>query len=288
MAQALPSFISRQVQDASYFFLNLSSRPTTGLEVSCGGMEKCAPDYRLKRSAFDYVGIEYVVAGRARVWIGEQEFELRPGSLFGYTPDTTLVIENSGVYPLTKCFVDLHGDRAHRLFRESPLGKLRVLDFAGVRWIEETFRQMLKFGERGGQKAERSCELLAELLLLQLEESQREQGGGESTGYLSYQRCREVMERDFTELRSIADLAERVSLDQAYISRLFRKHANEAPYRMLVRLKMNWAARLMMRENLPVKAAAIEVGFEDAAHFSRVFKQTFGVSPAQFAGSLQR
>lgn len=284
----LPSFISRQVLDASYFFLNLNPQSSDSFGVSCGGMEKCAPDYMVRRSEFGFVGIEFVVSGRARVTIGGESFDLRPGSLFGYLPHTEITIENCGVYPLTKYFVDLHGDAARGLFDKSPLGELQVLEFSGVRWVEEIFRQMVKFGARGGAKAERSCVLLAELMLLQLDEQEREREGWGSPAYQSYRKCRDLIEKQFVKMNSVAELADEVSLDQAYISRLFSRFDDESPYKKLIRLKMNQAARLLFRENVLVKNAAEAVGFEDAAHFSRVFKKTYGVSPAHFPMSVGR
>ncbi len=285
---SLPSFISSQVLDASYFFLNLSSDHQESFVVACGGIEKCSPDYRLEREDFRYIGIEYVISGRARATIEGNSIELRPGSVFGYKPESKLRIENGDTYPLTKCFVDLSGSKAERLFEEGPLGQRGCLDLAGVQWVEQVFRQMVKFGARGGVKAERSCAILAELLLIQLGESEQENGESESLAYQSYRRCKDVMNGNYLSLSSVAELAKQVNLDQAYVARLFRKYDDESPYRNLVRLKMNHAVRLLLRENSSIKAAGAEVGFDDPAHFSRVFKNTYGVSPAFFPKSVKR
>ncbi len=285
---SLPSFISSQVLDAAYFFLNLNPDHQESFVVACGGIEKCSPDYRLERKDFRYIGIEYVISGRARATIEGDSIELRPGSVFGYRPDSKLRIENGDTYPLTKCFVDLSGSKAERLFAEGPLGHRGCLDLAGAEWVEQVFRQMVKFGARGGAKAERSCAMLAELLLIQLGESEQENGESESPAYQSYRRCKDRIQENYRSLNSVAELAEQVNLDQAYIARLFRKYDDESPYRNLIRLKMNHAVRLLLRENLSIKAAGAEVGFNDAAHFSRVFKNTYGVSPAFFPKSVKR
>jgi len=288
MDTPLPSFISSQVLDASYFFLNLKPTDSETFTVACGGMEKCKPDYCLERHEFDYMGIEYVISGRAMATIGGRSIELRPGSLFGYKPNTKLRIENGGVYPLTKCFVDLSGSKAVSLFEGGPLGREPVLDLAGVRWVEENFRQMVKFGAQRSSVAARSCAILAELLLLQLDEVEPGNVETESLAFQSYKKCKDRIQKDYRRLNSVSELADAVNLDQAYIARLFKRFDNESPYRNLVRLKMNHAARLLLTENSSIKVAASEVGFEDAAHFSRVFKNKYGVSPAYFPKSVQR
>ncbi|MEM9160167.1 MAG: AraC family transcriptional regulator [Verrucomicrobiota bacterium] len=288
MSEALPSFISDQVLDASYFFLNLEPVKKEELRVVCGGLEKCSPDYRLEREEFDYLGVEYVVSGQAKAIIGERSENLRPGCVFGYMPHTYLRIESEGMYPLKKYFVDLSGARAEQMFEESPLRGGGILEMAGSRWVEEIFRQLVKFGSPGGPRANRSCEMLAEVLLMQIGENEIDSEEAESPAYRSYRRCKERIQGDYLRISSVAELASFVRLDQAYIARLFKKYDDESPYRNLVRLKLGHAARLLLRERCSVKFAASEAGFGDAAHFSRVFKKAYGVSPARFPESVKR
>ncbi len=50
----------------------------------------------------------------------------------------------------------------------------------------------------------------------------------------------------------------------------------------LTRLKMNYAAELLMKKHLSVKEAANAVSFFDPYHFSRVFKKIHGISPSKY------
>ena len=45
---------------------------------------------------------------------------------------------------------------------------------------------------------------------------------------------------------------------------------------------MNKAAELLDHSDLLVKQVSAEVGYEDAFHFSRVFKRFLGISPRDF------
>ena len=55
-----PGFLSKQVRDASYYYLNLTPRKSARIAVVCGGREECRPDYAMDRTDFRYHSIEFV------------------------------------------------------------------------------------------------------------------------------------------------------------------------------------------------------------------------------------
>lgn len=279
---ALPQFISRQVAEGSYYFLNLEVGPREDLAVVCGGLERCAAGYRVERSSFKYYGIEYVLSGNVRFSSGAATFDLRPGSVFGYCPETSCVIESVAGETLIKRFVDFSGTRAAELFHASPLVDGGPVNCAGVAWVEDLFGQLSEFGAREDDLARRTCRLLLEVLLLQLGEVAKARQEAETPAYRTYLRCRQHIEDRYLVLSSASEISDQMNIDQAYLSRLFKRFDEEAPYRKLVRLKMNHAARLLLSEGLAVKEVAGRVGYEDALHFSRVFKRTYGISPRHF------
>lgn len=83
-------------------------------------------------------------------------------------------------------------------------------------------------------------------------------------------------------------MAEACFVDQAYLSRLFKRFAEESPLHLLTRLKMGKAAELLITRGLLVKQAAEETGFPDPYHFSRVFKRVYGIPPETFIRSARR
>ena len=284
----LPHFISRQVEEGRYYFLNLDPAPSESLVVACGGSERCAANYRVERSAFQYFGIEYVVSGIASFSVDGREYELRPGTVFGYRPQSDCRIESKGEAPLFKRFVDLSGQRAMELFDRSPLALGAAVDLAGVKWVEDLFRMLSRFGEREDELARQSCPLLAATLLLQMGEEAKSRAEQGTPAYQTYLRCRSLIESDYLRLVSAAEVAQRANIDKAYLSRLFQRFDEEAPYRKIVRLKMNHAARLLMGGGAAVKEIAGAVGYEDPLHFSRVFKRCYGISPSFFPSSVNR
>ena len=92
--------------------------------------------------------------------------------------------------------------------------------------------------------------------------------------------------------KSLCELSHEVSaacsVNGVYVSRLFKRYTKETPYQMLTRLKVTYAANLILRENLSVKQVGAQVGFDDPYHFSRVFKRVNGLSPKRYATFIKR
>jgi AraC-like DNA-binding protein len=65
------------------------------------------------------------------------------------------------------------------------------------------------------------------------------------------------------------------------LARQFRIMCGTSPYRYLLMRRLNFA-RQQLDQSRSLVEVAIEAGFADQAHFSRIFKSTFGITPARY------
>ncbi|EFK97213.1 protein containing Helix-turn-helix, AraC domain, partial [sediment metagenome] len=144
-----------------------------------------------------------------------------------------------------------------------------------------------RLGARPTPWTPRAAALLAEYLLVRVAETALPFGAFVSPSFATYRRCRDHIDRRWPHLRTLAQIAHECHVDGAYLCRLFQRFDHQSPYQRLLRLKMNHAAE-RLAEIASVKAVAAEFGFADPFHFSRVFKATMGVPPAQFIRLAQR
>ena len=77
------------------------------------------------------------------------------------------------------------------------------------------------------------------------------------------------------------DLAAFTHLRPNSLDRAFRAAYGLAPMRMLRDLRLQRARHLLQSTDLTLEAVAQSCGFEDAAYFSRVFRQVMGRTPGQ-------
>lgn len=98
-------------------------------------------------------------------------------------------------------------------------------------------------------------------------------------------KAKDLVLMEHPEHLSLLEVAEELNVSSTELSRRFRKRFKISPSTYRKQLKLARATKLLV-EGLSVTQAAAEAGFSDAAHFSRVFKDQYGVNPRQWRDAL--
>jgi AraC family transcriptional regulator len=80
----------------------------------------------------------------------------------------------------------------------------------------------------------------------------------------------------------LGELAEAVGVHPAYLARAFRKHLGLSVGEYGRGLRLAWAASELARGDATLAEIAARAGFADQSHFTRVFKQHVGTTPARY------
>lgn len=70
-------------------------------------------------------------------------------------------------------------------------------------------------------------------------------------------------------------------LSPAYISKVFKEEMGESPINYLIKVRLAKAHELLTGSNMSVKAAAKSVGYDDAYHFSKLYKKYYNEPPVR-------
>ena len=283
-----PDFLSKQVDESDYFFLEMNPSPEESFVVTCGGLEYCTLNYRIERDKFEYYGLEYIVSGMCQLTLGEKSYQLKAGSIFCYGPRTHHRIENNGTTPLVKFFVDFRGSDVRKFLGEPFFKHLRPYQMPNLRTMHELFLQLLETGKEGGRNAQRILRLILMLVGAQVMDKAIDLDEYTSQSYTTFERCLAVIEQNYLALSSVSELAGACHVSTGYMSRIFKKFAEESPSEMLMRLKLNRAGELLLQQHLLIKEVADNIGYDDPYHFSRLFKQYYGMSPKPLRESVKR
>lgn len=92
----------------------------------------------------------------------------------------------------------------------------------------------------------------------------------------------EIMEANFRYNLSLKEYAKLCHRSLSSFKREFQAEFKESPGKWLVQRRLKHAAKLLRNSPMNVTEVAFESGFEDVSHFSRVFKERFGVPPLAF------
>jgi AraC-like DNA-binding protein len=95
----------------------------------------------------------------------------------------------------------------------------------------------------------------------------------------------EIMEANYTFNLSIDQFAKMAERSTATFKREFYDYYHTTPGKWLRKKRLNHARLLLETCNDMVSEIAFDSGFENVSHFSRVFKESFGLSPNSYRNS---
>lgn len=81
---------------------------------------------------------------------------------------------------------------------------------------------------------------------------------------------------------SLDKISKNMYLSPVYISKIFKEEIGDSPINYLIKIRLSKAEELLKDNTLPVKVVAKRVGYNDAYHFSKLFKKYYGIAPSSF------
>ena len=91
----------------------------------------------------------------------------------------------------------------------------------------------------------------------------------------------ELMEANLEELVNLDDLASLVGVSRRQLERLFKKYLGCVPRRYYLDLRLKKARQLLLQTASSISEIAIACGFVSASHFSKSYREMFGMSPRE-------
>ncbi len=133
-------------------------------------------------------------------------------------------------------------------------------------------------------------EMEGKLLLQELEGLRREirqenpSGGGEQDGALPgrFEMIRNYIERNYNRDISLDELAARFQLTESYLSHQFKEGTGISFKGYLKQVRMEKAKEMLLSGKYRISDIAEQTGYSSLQYFYLVFKQYYGVTPAEF------
>lgn len=97
-----------------------------------------------------------------------------------------------------------------------------------------------------------------------------------------------IIQEEFPYLEGLDELAERLEISKAHLSRSFMKKTGVSPGKYLTRVRIEYAKLLLQDESVSITYVAEASGFANANYFAKVFRRETGMSPSEFLETIPR
>lgn len=271
--------------------ISVDEMDPTFLFIWKGTRHKDADEYRMH----DYAELAFVLSGEGRYRLDDRIYTVQEGDLVVINPGIrhqALYCQDAEV-PATEFIVGFSDIRItgcqeglipcpeekHILHTEGEL-RQRLLKICASMEAENSVR-------RQGRYFMLKSYLVQMLLLVireQCEPMERPKGCAFESANKKYvvEHILSYLEEHYREKISLDQIAENMYLSPFYISRIFKSETGSAPIRHLINIRLEKAKELLESGyEGNIQEVAAMVGYDDAYHFSKLFKKRFGVSPSK-------
>ena len=94
--------------------------------------------------------------------------------------------------------------------------------------------------------------------------------------------ARDLLHGRFNDSLNLVEIANLVGVHPTHLARTFKKHYRTTVGDYLRSLRLDWATRRLSETEDSIAEIASAAGFYDQSHFSHLFKQHTGLTPAEF------
>lgn len=195
------------------------------------------------------------------------------------------MLENPGNYTLqavsdSSCLLlCLRGELVSRLLRER-LSDGSALFPAGAAAVREAALSLAVLEDRHGRPAGDTASSLAYAMLLKLRTQPA--AAPEEPASPLVKTAVSIIQEEFPFLEGVEELAERLEVSAAHLSRAFLKKTGISPGKYITRVRIEYAKLLLRDPDTTITYVAEASGFANANYFAKVFRRETGMSPSEY------
>lgn len=247
-----------------------------------------------KYHAHDHLELAFMMSGSGQYRIGDKVYDVKEGDLLILNPGTGHQgLVKDAANSLTEFFVGV----ADIQFKDQPHNTLPLPEEGPIIHTSGEFRQkMLKLcasmeAENAVSWQGRYFMLKAYLMqMLLLIVKQQSEPVELKTGYAFesvnkkyvVEQIISYFEDHYAEKISLDSIAENMYLSPFYVSRIFKSEIGDTPIHYLINIRLERAKELLEAGfGGSIQEVAGQVGYEDAYHFSKLFKKRYGYPPSK-------
>lgn len=253
------------------------------------GHEKTAPSHSYGPAARNHYLFHYILSGTGVLFADDskgntQTYRIKSGQGFMIFPDQITTYISDKKLPWEYCWIEFDGLRVKEsldiieLTRDTPVYHAKFKDMR-----EYMMQEMLYLTEHGEASP---FHLIGHLYLFfdaMLQSITKEQyNSGKRLQDYYIKEALTYIEQNFQNNITVEDIAKNCRLNRSYFGKIFKDSTGKTPQQFLLTYRMIKATELLKLTTLSIGEISKAVGYTNQLHFSRAFKNIYGVSPREW------
>lgn len=146
-----------------------------------------------------------------------------------------------------------------------------VLDKSSSQYIDREFKKI-----NSEKKTERSAALMNILLHLSKTKTEKNSINNQITDIINY------INQNLAEKNTLEDISKEFNISKYYLCHIFKETTGMSIMNYILSQRISLAKHLMINTDVSISEVAISSGFSCFSYFSRIFKESEGLSPRTF------
>lgn len=250
------------------------------------GHEKCVPLHSFGPFVRNHYLFHYVIEGKGTLYASDKrgnttEYQIKSGQGFLIEPEYVNMYAADEREPWEYVWLEFGGLRAGEYMKLAGLSHQNPVYIPDSkehgRLILEEMNQIVDNREATSISQIGYLYLFIDQMIRFSTSGKQLQGGKLSEFYV--REAISYMEQNYARNITVEEMAKRCKLDRSYFGKVFKSVMGQSPQEFLIGYRMARAAEMLIVGNQTVGEIGVAVGYPNLLHFSRAFKNTYGVSP---------
>ena len=258
------------------------------------GWEHCAPAHSYGPAARNHFLFHYVISGTGTLMADDakgmtQTYQVKSGQGFMIFPQQINTYISDAEYPWEYVWLEFDGLRVKEAIEIAGLGRDNPVYHAHSQDLrQDMINEMLYIAQHGDAAPFHLIGhlfLFLDFLTRSAASMHLNQGGRLRDFYI--REALAFIEQNFQNDISVEDIATTCSLNRSYFGKIFKDTVGKSPQEFLLNYRMAKAAELLKLTTLSIGDISNAVGYANQLHFSRAFKNVYGLSPRSWRNQNQ-
>lgn len=272
-----------------YSFSVSPSEELLDLRLYQYGWEQCAPLHSFGPFVRNHYLFHYIISGRGFLDSSVEKgaarrYDLEAGQGFLISPGQINTYSADRDDPWKYVWLEFDGLRAAGYLNAAGLSAAQPIYQPQSPALAESLRDtMLYIADHPTASTLHQIGRLCLFLdaLIQSSSTRREPRGVQLRDFY-IQEAVTYMEQNYRRDLTVEEIASVCNLNRSYFSKLFKESKGCPPQEFLIRMRLSKAAEMMKTSSVPIGDIAAFCGYPNQLHFSRSFKQHYGISPREW------